>query len=98
MRVSGVGDSTGTSLSIAIGGVLRNLDNGTTSTSVAIAENAKKYKSRNFKMTHQVTCNVAYVLLKVYSIFLFSGRTDIMRENNNHLFGRRGLVGQIIIA
>ena len=42
-------------------------------------------KSKDFKVTHQTHLAVR--------VFLFSGRTDTMCENNDHLFGHRGLVG-----
>ena len=35
-----------------------------------------------------------YVIILGY-VFLLSGRTDTVCENNDHLFCRRGLVGQL---
>ena len=47
-----------------------------------------KYKSKDFKVTHQAPFSFV-------ACFCFPDRqTDTMCENNGHLFGLRGLVGQ----
>ena len=57
----------------------------------------KKNKSGDLRVTHLAPANwwslFSYMVSVVAHICFCDGRTDILRENNDHLFGR-GLVGQ----